>query len=144
MGLEQTFFRVMQGVGYVELCANVSFPEITCPIEFPFDVILSTANGTAGKYIYAWSEIDLPCKPNAHFYFVSTVQTMDYGAIDVILEFGTCETRKCVNVSIVNDLVDEEDEIFTYHLRRTTNLDPRINLEPIDGTVEIIDDDGEQ
>ena len=48
VGLEQTFFSVMQGVGYVELCANVSFPEITCPIELPFDVSLSTADGTAG------------------------------------------------------------------------------------------------
>ena len=48
VGLEQTFFSVMQGVGYVELCANVSFAEITCPIEFPFDVSLSTADGTAG------------------------------------------------------------------------------------------------
>ena len=69
---------------------------------------------------------------------------MDYGAIDVILEFDACETRKCVNVSIVNDLVDKEDEILTYHLRRTPNLDSRIELELIDGTVEIIDDDGEQ
>ena len=91
--------------------------------------------------VYAWSEIHLPC---SHIYFVSTVQTMDYGAIDVILEFGACETQMCVNVSIVSDLVDEEDEIFTYHLRRTPNLDPRINLEPTDGTVEIINDDGEQ
>ena len=48
VGLEQTFFRVMQGVGYVELCASVSFSEITCPIEVPFDVSLSTADGTAG------------------------------------------------------------------------------------------------
>ena len=48
VGLEQTFFHVMEGVGYVELCANVSFPEITCPIEFPFNVSLSTADGTAG------------------------------------------------------------------------------------------------
>ena len=69
---------------------------------------------------------------------------MDFGAIDVILEFGACLTRKCVNVGIVNDTVDEEDEIFTYHLRRTPNLDSRIDLAPIDGTVEIIDDDGEQ
>ena len=91
--------------------------------------------------VYAWSEIHLPC---THLYLVSTVQTVDYGAIDVILEFDVCETRKCVNVMIVNDLVDEEDEIFTYHLRRTPNLDPRIDLAPIDGTVEIIDDDGEQ
>ena len=69
---------------------------------------------------------------------------MDYGAIDVILEFGVGEIQKCANVSVADDMVDEEDEIFTYHLRRTPNLDPRIRLEPIDGTVEIIDDDGEQ
>ena len=69
---------------------------------------------------------------------------MDYGTIDVILEFDVCETQKCVNASIVSDLVDEKNEIFTYHLRRTPNLDPRIKLEPIDGTVEIIDDYGEQ
>ena len=48
MGLEMTFFSVSEGVGYVELCAYVSFPEITCPIEFPFEVGLSTADGTAG------------------------------------------------------------------------------------------------
>ena len=48
VGLEQTFFSVKQGVGCVELCANVSFPEITCPIEFPFNVSLSTADGTTG------------------------------------------------------------------------------------------------
>ena len=48
VGLEQTFFRVAEIEGYVELCANISFPEISCPIEFPFDVSLSTADGTAG------------------------------------------------------------------------------------------------
>ena len=49
VGLEQTFFRVMENVGVVELCAIVSSPDCTCPIAFPFDVILSTADGTAGK-----------------------------------------------------------------------------------------------
>ena len=48
VGLEQTFFRVGENEGYIELCGNVSFPEITCPIEFPFDVSLSTADRTAG------------------------------------------------------------------------------------------------
>ena len=48
VSLEQTFFRVAENEGYIELCANVSFPAITCPIEFPFDVSLSTADGTAG------------------------------------------------------------------------------------------------
>jgi hypothetical protein len=39
---------VSEDVGYVELCAIVSFPLITCPIEFPFEVGLLTADGTAG------------------------------------------------------------------------------------------------
>ena len=51
VGLEQTFFRVSEDVGVVELCANVSFPDITCPIEFPFEVVLATADGTAGEML---------------------------------------------------------------------------------------------
>ena len=47
VGLEQTFFRVSEDVGVVELCANVSSPVIDCPIKFPFEVQLSTCDGTA-------------------------------------------------------------------------------------------------
>ena len=49
VGLEQTFFRVEENVGFIEVCVNVSFPDIECPIEFPFQVELSTVDGTAGK-----------------------------------------------------------------------------------------------
>ena len=49
VGLEQTFFRVSENVGMVELCARVFEPDIQCPIEFPFSVSLSTSDGTAGK-----------------------------------------------------------------------------------------------
>ena len=48
VGLEQTFFRVSEDVGVVELCAVVYTPIIECPIEFPFDVRLSTRDDTAG------------------------------------------------------------------------------------------------
>ena len=48
MGLERTFYSVSEGVGVVDLCAVVHEPNITCPIEFPFNISLSTANGTAG------------------------------------------------------------------------------------------------
>ena len=48
VGLEQTFFRVSESVGVVELCANVSFPVIDCPIKFPFEVQLSTRDGSSG------------------------------------------------------------------------------------------------
>ena len=62
VGLEQTFFRVSEGVGVVELCANVSFPVIDCPIAFPFDVQLSTFNGTAGT-VYTWSNTMFEMNP---------------------------------------------------------------------------------
>ena len=77
VGLERTFFRVMQGVGYVELCANISFPEITCPIEFPFDVSLSTADGTAGimrdmlNYVPMFHSLRLHVPLNSHSMLVS-------------------------------------------------------------------------
>ena len=69
---------------------------------------------------------------------------MDYEALDVILMFDECERCRCVNVSITLDLVDEPDEFFTFHLNRTSDLSPRIELDPVDGTIEIVDDDGEQ
>ena len=58
--------------------------------------------------------------------------------------FGACEIRKCVNITIRDDEVDELDtEFFTYHLRRTTSLHPRIELDPVDGRIEIVDNDGD-
>ena len=49
VGLEQTFFRVMEDVGVIELCAVLLEPDIECPIKFPFDVQLCTADASAGK-----------------------------------------------------------------------------------------------
>ena len=67
---------------------------------------------------------------------------MDYGALGVTLVFEACDTRKCVNISITDDEVDESDESFTYHLRRTSLLGSRIDLDQVDGKIEIIDNDG--
>ena len=36
-------------MGGIELCAVVFEPDIECPIKFPFDVQLYTADGSAGK-----------------------------------------------------------------------------------------------
>ena len=136
VGLEQTFFRVMEYVGVVELCANVSYPDCTCPIAFPFDIFLSTDDGSAGKCQF---------KHNRSTFSVTfpTESTMDYGPLNELLMFYACETRKCVNVTVIDDVVDELDEFFTYHLRRTTSLDTRIELDPVDGRIEIVDNDGE-
>ena len=39
----------MEDVGMIELCVVVLEPDIECPVEFPFNVHLYTADGTAGK-----------------------------------------------------------------------------------------------
>lgn len=49
MGLERTLYSVSEDVGVVEVCAYVYSPTIDCPIEFPFNVSLSTTDGSAGK-----------------------------------------------------------------------------------------------
>ena len=74
----------------------------------------------------------------------SAESPMDYLGIDNILSFDACETRRCMNVAIVDDLVEElpPNEFFHYTLGRTLGLDMRISLAPVDGVVEIIDNDG--
>ena len=42
VGLEETFYRVSEDVGVVVVCAIVYSPDIECPIQFPFNVSLST------------------------------------------------------------------------------------------------------
>ena len=68
---------------------------------------------------------------------------MDYIGFSMILTFDTCEIRRCVNVSIVDDMVDEPDEVFDYILTPPpAGLDPRITIRPDMGEIFIIDDDG--
>ena len=67
---------------------------------------------------------------------------MDYLELSSILSFAACETQRCVNVTIVDDLMVEPDTIFDYTLERTSGLDMRISLDPIDGQIKITDNDG--
>ena len=67
---------------------------------------------------------------------------MDYDGISVILLFAACQRRSCVNVTIIDDEMLENTESFNFTLERTTGLSDRITLDPVDGVVEIIDDDG--
>ena len=70
------------------------------------------------------------------------VSPMDYDALSTVLNFDACETRSCVNVTIVDDSVDEQTEVFAVTLRRSVGLDSRIRLNPVDGVIEITDNDG--
>ena len=67
---------------------------------------------------------------------------MDYGELDMILQFDTCVVLLCTFVRIVNDAADEPEEFFTYIIERTPGLDDRIELDPRTGHVVITDDDG--
>ena len=67
---------------------------------------------------------------------------MDYGAQSTLLMFDECKRRSCVNISIEDDLVLEMEESFNVTLKRTIGLDSRIELSPMDGVIEIIENDG--
>lgn len=50
VGLESSVYMITEDMGLVEVCAILYSPNITCPVEFPFTVNLSTSDGTAGKH----------------------------------------------------------------------------------------------
>ena len=60
----------------------------------------------------------------------------------ILVEFEQCETQHCVNITIIDDLINEPEESFSYTLERTPQLGPAIHLNPVSGEVLIIDDDG--
>ena len=67
---------------------------------------------------------------------------MDYGSLSTVLMFDVCEMRRCVNVRIVDDAVLELSESFDVNLERTSGLERRIRLNPVDGEIVIDDNDG--
>ena len=69
---------------------------------------------------------------------------MDYIGFSRNLSFAACETRQCVNITIVDDLVIEPVEKFDVSLERNIDLDTRISLQPVGARVIINDDEGNQ
>ena len=67
---------------------------------------------------------------------------MDYSPIAGSLRFNRCERRKCVVVPIVDDLMLEHSEVFLLTLERTPSLAGSITLDPVNGRVEVSDDEG--
>ena len=52
MCLEQTLYRVDEGLSVIQVCAKIPFPPINCPVKFPFEVGLTTAyQGPSMLYI---------------------------------------------------------------------------------------------
>ena len=60
----------------------------------------------------------------------------------VVLPFAPCDKRICVDVPIVDDEIVENVDTFEVTLERPPGLDSSITLVPVDGIVEISDNDG--
>ena len=71
-----------------------------------------------------------------------TESPADYVAVDQVLTFAACESQRCVNVSLANDLVSEPEETFSLSLTRSTRS--HISITSATGVVVITDDDGEK
>ena len=69
-----------------------------------------------------------------------TEEPIDYIGLSSILNFDACETRQCVDVTIVDDTLNETVEEFDITLERTLGLDFRILLQPVDARVIIYQD----
>ena len=67
---------------------------------------------------------------------------MDDGAVSTILMFAACDTRQCVDVPIVADETLELTETFIVTLHRTPALENRITVNPVDGNIDILNNDG--
>ena len=76
-----------------------------------------------------------PCNYLLH----SAVTPLDYKReLFTILSFSACEKRQCVDVAIVNDLMDDPEERFGVTLENIS--DSRIILDPVNGQIFIQDD----
>ena len=88
-----------------------------------------------------WSTLQLNVSSNHHF--LTPGSPDDYlSVVFGVLAFNACQRRQCLNVSIVDDLVLENTERFSVLLTRTADLDQRITLDPVNGVVDILDNDG--
>ena len=144
VGLEQTFYNVSESVGVVEVCVVVYEPAGTnCPINFPFEVLLSTEDGTAGIHIHPL----YPFSQSSHlplFFSHISVASMDYNPlIDFVVEFNSCDQIRCTDIIIRDDLITEDIESFFVNLERTDDLSITISLNPIRAEIQIIDANGE-
>ena len=65
---------------------------------------------------------------------------MDYDPLrPVIVRFAMCQTRSCANVTILDDFINEPVESFFIFLDEASDV--RITLNPVDGEIQIEDDD---
>ena len=138
MGLDAALYNVSESDEVVEVCVTASSGNTQCPNLQPFQVTMSTAHKSAGSYC-----ADNPFSPQFTIsHCIHTDSFEDYQELNTTLAFGPCDTRHCVNISIVNDLINEPVERFSLSL--TADPDLGLILDPHAGEIMIIDDDGKK
>ena len=74
------------------------------------------------------------------YYLVSPTDPSDYTTVTAQLTFQATVTQQCSSISIVDDTILENDEVFSVQL---STLDPDVNLTPSTATVTVENDDSE-
>ena len=67
----------------------------------------------------------------------------DFSALDTLLTFNSNTRRVLVNISIINDEVDENQENLFTRLR-LESVDASVSVAPDEATILIVDDDGKE
>ena len=60
------------------------------------------------------------------------------------MSFHECERQECINITLVDDFMDEPEEFFNFYLTGTPDLDTRIDVTSTVGTVHIGRNNGEK
>ena len=57
------------------------------------------------------------------------------------LTFSACDLKQCMNISIIDDMLQEQNEAFSLSLMGSNGLDPVIILDPSNSTIVILNSD---
>ena len=135
----QQSYTVIESTSFVTACAF-----LTGQTERDILVTMTTVQGTAqGMYLrdllYIHWHDESQCLPHPS-HLVSRTAAIDYTTVTAQLTFQATVTLQCSSISIVDDTILENDEVFSVQL---STLDQDVNLTPSTATVTIEDNDSE-
>ena len=103
-----------EDTGTVQIVMELVSPGSSCPSEVPVSLGIETSDATAES-------------------------SLDYVAVDTTVTFAPCESRRTVDIPLIDDGRLENHETFTVRLLRTESSDPRIRIDSSTAVVEIAD-----
>ena len=129
-GLEKDSCRVMEDVTF-RVCVVLKSSHEDCPVEFEFNLNLSVS-GELLSICNCFVVSPSPLLPTA---------SRDHTGTTTNITFKDCSRRVCKNVTVIDDMSLERDEIFSISLSTLSNHDSRIQLSGVRKDVTIQDTD---